>query len=298
MKSSTPSNSLIAHFQRLSKYYAEEKDIQTSIEQLAQVLCCTRRNVNNVLNKMSQQGWLSWQPARGRGKLSRLILHTEAKQPILQMAKNKADQGLLEEAFALLDEAGDRTSLFNYLKTQLGFQNEVYGNQSLRIPYHRPLPILDPGQATRIAETHMVNQVMDTLVIFDRGSQQIRPSLAHSWRSNKDGTHWQFFLRPGIKFHHGRQLLAEDVAATLQHLKTTASPFQSLYLHIQDIQCPEPLSLNIQLNRRDYLLLHLLANHSSVIKPMELINDKDFTRKPVGTGPFMITQNNDFQLEL
>ena len=298
MSKPIPSNNLIQQFQRLSTHFSEQQEVETSIDQMAEALCCTRRNVNNVLEKMSQQGWLSWKPARGRGKLSRLSLHTKAQQPLLQLAMNKASQGLLEEAFALLPEAADKANLFNYLKTQLGFQNELHGDQLLRIPYHRPLLNLDPTLATRITEIHMINQVMDTLVVFDRHSQSIRANLAHSWTTNDDGTSWQFYLRPGVKFHHGRQLQAEDVAATLEHLRSTPSPFQSLYQHIKDIQCTSPLSLRIELTRRDYLLLHLLANHCSSIQPHDLMQQPSFAQQPVGTGPFSVAQNNEFQLKL
>ena len=298
MSKPTPSNNLITQFQRLSDFFNEEQEVDTSIDQMAEALCCTRRNVNNVLEKMSLQGWLTWQPARGRGKLSRLSLHTKAQQPLLQLAMNKASQGLLEEAFSLLPNAADKASLFNYLKTQLGFQNELYGDQLLRIPYHRPLLNLDPAQATRITEIHMINQVMDTLVVFDRHSQSIRANLAHSWETNEDGTRWQFYLRPGVKFHHGRQLLAEDVSATIGHLKSTDSPYQSLYQHIKDIQISGPLSLSIQLSRRDYLLLHLLASHCSSIQPHDLMHKPSFAQQPVGTGPFTVMQNNEFQLQL
>lgn len=298
MNKTPPSSNLISQFQRLSNHFENKPEIHTTIDQVADALCCTRRNVNNVLEKMSSQGWLSWQPARGRGKLSQLNLHVDAKQPVLKMAQSMAVQGQLEEAFELLPYAADKNKLFNFLKTQLGFQSETPGNQLLRIPYHRALPDLDPVQATRITEIHMINQIMDTLVRYDRDTRNIRPHLAHSWRVNDQGTEWTFYLRPGIKFHHDRLLDAEDVAATLEHLINTESPYQRLYQHISKITCHTPLMFTIYLTREDYLLLQLLANHCSSIQPEDRMHETDFTRHPIGTGPFSIRQNNEFQLEL
>lgn len=298
MNQTPPSNNLISQFQRLSSYFENNSEVQTSIDQVADALCCTRRNVNNVLEKMSKQGWLTWQPARGRGKLSRLNLHVDAKQPVLAMAQSMASQGQLEEAFKLLPESADKTALFNYLKTQLGFQSETQGNQILRIPYHRSLPDLDPVQATRITEIHMIKQVMDTLVRYDLDTASIRPHLAHSWQISDNGRQWQFYLRPGIKFHHERQLDAQDVVATIEHLINTPSPYQSLYQHISAINYHSSLHFSIILSRQDYLLLHLLANHCSSIQPRDRMHEATFIHQPIGTGPFAISQNNEFQLDL
>ncbi len=298
MSSLAPSKNLISQYQRLNQYFNDQKEVKTSIEQVAEALCCTRRNVNNVLNKMSQQGWLTWLPARGRGKLSQLIFHSPTKAPALQLAMSKASEGLLQEAFSLLPNQTDKNDLFNYLKTQLGFKNELHGDQLLRMPYHRSLPNLDPTQATRITEIHMINQIMDTLVTYDRQNQCIKPNLAHSWKSDEAGTCWHFYLRPGIKFHHGRLLNCEDVKATLNHLKSTPSPFQGLYQHISKIDCLTPLSIKIELSSRNFLLLHLLASHCSSIQPSDLMHQPNFAHQPVGTGPFMVIKNNEFQLQL
>ena len=44
---------------------------------------------------------------------------------------------------------------------------------------------------------------------------QARAGLATSWKSVNDTT-WEFALRPGVKFHDGAPLTAEDVKATIE----------------------------------------------------------------------------------
>ncbi len=44
----------------------------TTLQEISDILCCTRRNARMVLSKMEEQGWLTWSPSIGRGKLSRL----------------------------------------------------------------------------------------------------------------------------------------------------------------------------------------------------------------------------------
>jgi peptide/nickel transport system substrate-binding protein len=48
--------------------------------------------------------------------------------------------------------------------------------------------------------------------------QTIIPDLAHSWEVAKDSKTYTFFLRQGVKFHDGGELIAEDVKATFQRL--------------------------------------------------------------------------------
>src|SRR5262249_60733300 len=37
------------------------------------------------------------------------------------------------------------------------------------------------------------------------------PSLAQSWTTSADGKAWTFQLRQGVKFHNGREFVADDV---------------------------------------------------------------------------------------
>ena len=296
MNTITVSNNLIVQYQRLSTHFKHQNEVLTTVDELADALCCTRRNVNLVLEKMSIQDWLVWVPSRGRGKKSRLTLLAKDSNLTVQMAIQTANSGQLEDAFDMLNSGQEKTALFDYLKTQLGFQGQK--SQTLRIPYARTIGEFNPATASRMTEIHMIQQIMDCLVRFDGSQQDIVPHLAHSWRTNKDGKVWTLFLRPGVTFHHGRPLVADDVKATLLHLRDYQGPFQSLYDHITQITCPTSYSIEIKLSREDYLFLHLLSNQSSVIQPYDLMHQPNFYNQPVGTGPFKVGNRNSFQLEL
>ena len=296
MKSTTASYNLISQYHRLSVHFNHQSDVLTTIDDLAEALCCTRRNVNLVLEKMSSHDWLVWVPGRGRGKKSRLTLLAKESSLTVQLAIQTANQGHLKDAFGMVNNDTEKTALFEYLKTQLGFQG--HKNQSLRIPYPRSIAELNPATAARMTEIHMVKQVMDCLVRFDNVTQEIVAHLAHSWRNDEGSNLWTFFLRPGITFHHGRLLIAEDVKATMEHLRDYKGPYQSLYRHITHINCPNSYSIEISLAQKDNLFLHLLSNSTSAIQPHDLMHKEDFYKQPVGTGPFKVGCSNDFQLEL
>ena len=46
----------------------------------------------------------------------------------------------------------------------------------------------------------------------------ITPALAEFWRASRDGLTWTFTLRKGVKFHHGREVTADDVVFSLTRL--------------------------------------------------------------------------------
>jgi len=296
MNSATVSHNLILQYQRLSAHFEHQNEVLTTVDELADALCCTRRNVNLVLEKMSTQDWLVWTPSRGRGKKSRLTLLAKDSSLTVQLAIQTANNGQLEDAFGMLNSGSEKTALFDYLKTQLGFQGHKH--QTLRIPYPRSIGQLNPATAARIAEIHMLQQIMDCLVRFDDAMQDIVPHLAHSWRSNNEGTQWTFFLRPGICFHHGRPLITDDVKATLEHLRDFSGPYQYLYRHITQVTCRTSYCIEVRLAQKDNLFLHLLSNQTSVIQPHELMHQHNFYKTPIGTGPFKVGNSNEFQLEL
>ena len=45
----------------------------------------------------------------------------------------------------------------------------------------------------------------------------LAPHLAEKWEPNKNADQWTFYLRKGVKFHHGRELEAKDVVNCLNH---------------------------------------------------------------------------------
>jgi hypothetical protein len=59
----------------------------------------------------------------------------------------------------------------------------------------------------------VLGQSGEYLIYSDRELKPI-PRLAESWEPNEDGSQWTFKIRQGVKFHNGKALTAEDVAAT------------------------------------------------------------------------------------
>src|SRR5215831_9576323 len=80
--------------------------------------------------------------------------------------------------------------------------------------YRRPLghdpKTLDPARVSDIYSLSVSQQIFDGLVQYDQ-ALTIVPALAEFWRASRDGLVWTFNLRRGVKFHHGREVTADDV---------------------------------------------------------------------------------------
>lgn len=81
-----PSGRLQQQFIRLWQC-CEGQSQETTLNELAELLNCSRRHMRTLLNTMQQQGWLNWEAEAGRGKRSRLtFLYTG---PALQQQRER-----------------------------------------------------------------------------------------------------------------------------------------------------------------------------------------------------------------
>lgn len=69
---------------------------------------------------------------------------------------------------------------------------------------------LDPAAVEDGDTIEVLNQVFEGLVQYDEHNQLV-PNLASGWDVSDDGKTYTFHLKPGVKFHNGRAMTAEDV---------------------------------------------------------------------------------------
>ena len=68
---------------------------------------------------------------------------------------------------------------------------------------------MDPAELIGGDCGYHVQAVYEPLVERDTSMNPV-PVLAESWKSNKDGTVWTFYLRKGVKFHDGSEFDAKE----------------------------------------------------------------------------------------
>ncbi len=173
--------------------------------------------------------------------------------------------------------------------------------------YTRPLlgdpSSLDPAHATDIYASIVVNQLFDGLVQFDSHLNPI-PALAGFWEASPDGLTWTFYLRKGVKFHHGREVTAKDfvysftrlldpatksrVARRFKHIRGAEAFRSQKGSRVEGLQALDRYTLQITLTRPYTALLSVLAMANMKVVPREIVEqtDKPFGEHPVGTGAF------------
>lgn len=151
---------------------------------------------------------------------------------------------------------------------------------------------MDPGRSTQVLTVNYFYNLYDTLTRWD-ASLKLQPGLATAWKNVNDTT-WDFTLRPGVKFHDGAPLTAEDVKATLdRNLTVGKTVVQSGFATIESVQVLGPGSFRIVTKKPDPLLLVRLAQMGAQILPARLTSDdgvKELARRPVGTGAYRFVE--------
>jgi ABC-type transport system substrate-binding protein len=173
--------------------------------------------------------------------------------------------------------------------------------------YRRPLgndpATLDPARIKDIYSRAVSQQIFDGLVQFDR-TLGIIPALAEFWKASRDGLTWTFVLRKGVKFHHGRDVTADDVVFSLTRLldPRIASGAADLFLSITGAQefragranrvagleALDHHTVRVSLNAALTPFVSALAVGHAKIVPRDLVerDGERFGSRPVGTGPF------------
>ncbi|WP_434664491.1 HTH-type transcriptional regulator SgrR [Aeromonas sp. NJAU223] len=281
-----PTTRLYQQFQRLAQQLgADEREI--SLAEVADLLCCTPRNARLLLRRMQEQGWLNWTAEAGRGRRSRLTLLDNQEGLIRRRLRALLQQGLLAQAVRV---AEDRLDLLTPLLIEQLGQATRAGRQILRVPYYRPLPHLLPTAPLRRSEVHLSRQIFNGLTRRNEENGEIEGDLAHHWEC-LGPRHWRFYLRPAVRFHHGRELETEDVIDSLQALRD-----RPLFAHFTRLESPWPRTLDLHLDSPDPWLLHLLAEPVAAVLPRELRGTAGFPLQPVGTGPYRVTTNDPLHL--
>ncbi|MFM5819432.1 HTH-type transcriptional regulator SgrR [Aeromonas sanarellii] len=281
-----PSSRLYQQFQRLAQQLGGDER-ETSLAEVAELLCCTPRNARLLLRRMQEQGWLDWSAEAGRGRRSRLTLLDNQESLTRRRLRELLSQGQLAQAVRL---AEDRLDLLTPLLIEQLGQATREGRQILRVPYYRPLPRLLPTDPLRRSEVHLSRQIFNGLTRRNEENGEIEGDLAHHWEC-LGPCHWRFYLRPAVRFHHGRVLAVEDVMESLLALRD-----RPLFAHLARLESPWPRTLDLHLDSPDPLLPHLLAEPVAAILPRELKGEPGFALQPVGTGPYRVTTNDPLHL--
>lgn len=101
-----PSARLQQQFIRLWQC-CEGKSQETTLNELAALLSCSRRHMRTLLNTMQDRGWLTWEAEVGRGKRSRLTFLYTGLALQQQRAEDLLEQDRIDQLVQLVWRQSD-----------------------------------------------------------------------------------------------------------------------------------------------------------------------------------------------
>ncbi len=150
---------------------------------------------------------------------------------------------------------------------------------------------LDPHIVTAFSSMRRIDLLYSRLVRLDE-NMKVVPDLAESWEIPNNVT-YIFHLREGVKFHNGREVVADDVKYSLERVldPSTASPGRSYISSIKDIEVVDTYTVKITLEAPLASLLDALTSNNISIVPKEAVEEYgNLQRVAVGTGPYMLKE--------
>jgi len=172
------------------------------------------------------------------------------------------------------------------------FTSPAVAQQTLRIG----ISGLPPEQG-QIHASYGAVSVHTNMLFFDAMTnmnvdRSVHSGLAGSWE-NIDQTTWRFTLRPGVRFHNGKPLTAQQVVDNVAYMLSDEGKTKSASRQIEMASAVAIDDLTVEIKTKGPN--PILHRQFAIMRVMEMgaFNDlgaEGFGRAPVGTGPFKVAE--------
>ena len=152
------------------------------------------------------------------------------------------------------------------------------------------------------ADYTRINPAMDehgeiNLLLFNGltahdGNDQIVPGLAETWDYDEQTHTYTFHLREGVKWHDGEPFTADDVKFTIEAIMDPENGSENApnYEDVEEITIIDAQTVAFRLTEPnvaflEYMTMGILPQHLLAGQDMQ---ESDFFRSPVGTGPYKL----------
>lgn len=163
---------------------------------------------------------------------------------------------------------------------QAGQSTLVYGSGD----YTRINPAMD--------EHGEINILLFNGLTAHNGENEVVPGLAKSWEFDETSNTYTFHLEENVKWHDGEPFTAEDVKFTIEAIMDPENGSENApnYEDVEEITVADENTVSFRLSAPnaaflDYMTMAVLPEH---LLTGENMQESDFFRNPVGTGPYKL----------
>ena len=166
---------------------------------------------------------------------------------------------------------------------------------TLRVGSLKPAIAVDPVTSATQATLALTSITGEFLVYVSPETGQLKPEIATAWKTpDGKGATWVFTLRPGVKFHDGTPLTADDVVATFQRLSDPKNNSSALSV-LKGLLAPDgitktgPLEVTMKPVAPSPSLPFLIGSpmYQGVILPKDYVIGS-YEKTFPGTGPYKL----------
>jgi peptide/nickel transport system substrate-binding protein len=165
---------------------------------------------------------------------------------------------------------------------------------TLTLAVSKELALMNPLVNTSSTESRIRELMFEPLLGRD-GKGAIQPRLAESWEISKEGKLYTFHLRKGVKFHNGKEMMADDIKFAIDY---TLNPKNGAYGladldAVEKVEAIDKYTLRIWLKKINPLFLTVLTDiraFSAIPKESLPEGMRKPSTFPPGTGPFKFVE--------
>lgn len=177
-----------------------------------------------------------------------------------------------------------------------GGAGEKAQEDGMQEPADETVLVYGSGDYTRINpamdEHGEINILLFNGLTAHNGDNEVIPALAKSWEFDEDACTYTFHLEEGVKWHDGEPFTAKDVKFTVEAIMDPENGSENSpdYEDVEEINVVDDYTISFHLAAPnaaflDYMTMAVLPEHLLAGEDMQ---ESDFFRAPVGTGPYRL----------
>jgi len=148
----------------------------------------------------------------------------------------------------------------------------------------------DPAETPGIITPFLVLYALHDALVKPMPGKPQAGSLAESWSASSHGLVYEFTLRPGVKFHNGDPVTADDVKFSFERYKGAAATTLKNRVAAVEIVDPHRVRFRLKTPWPEFMTFYgTPATGAAWIVPrkyVEKVGDDGFKKAPVGAGPY------------
>lgn len=167
---------------------------------------------------------------------------------------------------------------------------------------------IDPSNGFEHDGALLLRFLADPLVDYTPDTGEPRPAAAESWQVSEDGRQVEFRLRPGVRFHHGREVVASDYVYALSRVARPSTGSKLAYhlacvagfeevragraTELSGVEAVDRYRLRVTLVRPFHEVVTVFGHRVTAAVPAELADGDPelFRAHPVSTGPYRVVE--------